>query len=186
MKRGGSVALKKGDQQGFTLLELMVVFALIGAISVAFLMDIGSSMGKTHAVQHIRDIHALSRAALNMESALKATTDSVVGGQLVIKGAFPHGGITQTNNAFAAAVGLSITVSWSKAAKELSIANAGVPKGDCVELLKHIDVSPFSSITAAAGVISTTLTRANWPISLTSAASTCPAAASTITFVMKI
>lgn len=176
----------QASERGFTLLELMVVFALIGAISVAFLMDIGSSMGKTHAMQHIRDIHALSRAALNMESDLKATTDSVVGGELVIKGAFPHGGITQTNNTFTSAVGTSITVSWSKAAKEVSIANAGVPQGDCVELLKHVDVSPFSRIIAAAGATSTTLTRANWPISLTTAASTCPADTSTVTFVMKI
>ena len=173
-------------QRGFTLLELMVVFALIGALSVAFLMDIGTTMAKSHAIQQVRDIHALGRATLKMEDVLKNTASSVTGGNLVIKGAFPRGGITQTNNSFTSAIGTSITVSWSKAAKELSIANAAVPQGDCVDVLKNVNAAQFRRIVVTAGATTNTLTRANWPITLASAANACPTANSTITFVIRL
>jgi len=172
-------------QRGFTLIELMVVLAMIGALSVVFLMDIGTTMGKTHSVQHVRDIHALGRAALKLEDALKATANAITGGNMVIQGAFPHGGITQSGNSFTPAIGSALTVSWNQSSATLSMINTAVAQPDCVELLKSIDAAMFSRIVVTQGATTHILTRSNWPITLAVAANNCPNTPSTITFEMK-
>jgi len=180
------MALHRPGQRGFTLIELMVVFAMIAALSMVFLMDIGATMGKTHSVQHVRDIHALARASLALEDALKATPNAVTGGNMVIQAAFPHGGITQTGNSFTSAIGTSITVSWNQGGKELSIINTVVPQADCIDVLKSVDASSFTRIVVAAGATSNTLSSGSWPITLATASGACPAADASLTFVLKL
>jgi len=125
-------------EKGFTLIEVMVFLALLGAVAVMVLTDSARTIHQTEIDQMVRDIDDLSRTAWKMKHAFGAVA-TVADADRLITNAFvsapPLRGATA--NIYVHPLSGNSTVTASDAA--VTVLFFGLSLEDCSDVLFRLD-----------------------------------------------